>query len=66
MMGIKATDIAYGRLRSPDLDKMEEFLTRFGLVRSAPELALLRSLKDAVDPAGIMNPGVVFAAGHGA
>jgi hypothetical protein len=31
---IKAIDIAYGRLRSPDLDVMEEFLTRFGLVRS--------------------------------
>ncbi len=31
---IKATDIAYVRLRSPDLDLAEEFLTRFGLVRS--------------------------------
>ena len=35
MPWIKATDIAYGRFRSPDLDLMEEFLTRFGLVRSA-------------------------------
>ncbi len=34
MPWIKATDIAYVRLRSPDLDKAEEFLTRFGLVRS--------------------------------
>jgi catechol 2,3-dioxygenase-like lactoylglutathione lyase family enzyme len=31
----KVTDIAYGRLRSPDLDKAEEFLTDFGLVRAA-------------------------------
>jgi catechol 2,3-dioxygenase-like lactoylglutathione lyase family enzyme len=31
MAWIKVTDIAYGRLRSPDLDIAEEFLTRFGL-----------------------------------
>src|SRR6201984_1688105 len=35
MVWIKVTDIAYGRLRSPDLDVMEEFLTRFGMHRSA-------------------------------
>src|SRR5262245_19365928 len=34
MAQIKVTDIAYGRFRSPDLDVMEEFLTRFGLMRS--------------------------------
>src|SRR5262245_42669755 len=34
MLGIKVTDIAYGRLRAPDLDLMEEFLTRFGMMRS--------------------------------
>ncbi len=34
MAGIKVTDIAYGRLRSPDLDQAEEFLTNFGLVRA--------------------------------
>ena len=34
MPWIKATDIAYARLRVPDLDVMEEFLTRFGLVRA--------------------------------
>jgi len=34
MPWIKAADIAYGRFRAPDLDVMEEFLTRFGLVRS--------------------------------
>jgi catechol 2,3-dioxygenase-like lactoylglutathione lyase family enzyme len=28
----KVTDIAFGRLRVPDLDEMEEFLRRFGLV----------------------------------
>jgi catechol 2,3-dioxygenase-like lactoylglutathione lyase family enzyme len=32
---IKATDLAYGRLTAPDLDAMEEFLTHFGLIRSA-------------------------------
>ncbi|MCZ6874531.1 MAG: VOC family protein [bacterium] len=30
---IKVTDIAYGRLRSPDLDAQEAFLTHFGMVR---------------------------------
>jgi len=35
MAGIKVEDIAYGRLRAPDLDAMEEFLTEFGLVRAA-------------------------------
>jgi catechol 2,3-dioxygenase-like lactoylglutathione lyase family enzyme len=32
---IKVTDLAYGRLRAPDLDAMEEFLTHFGMIRSA-------------------------------
>jgi hypothetical protein len=32
---IKVRDIAYARLRSPDLDVMEEFLTNFGLVKVA-------------------------------
>ena len=31
---IKVTDIAWGRIRSPDLDVQEEFLTSFGLVRA--------------------------------
>ena len=30
---IKVKDIAYGRLRSPDLDEQEAFLTEFGMVR---------------------------------
>src|SRR6201997_4537784 len=34
MAWVKVTDIAYGRLRAPDLDVMEEFLTRFGLRRT--------------------------------
>jgi catechol 2,3-dioxygenase-like lactoylglutathione lyase family enzyme len=34
MSAIKVTDMAYGRLRAPDLDVMEEFLTRFGMTRS--------------------------------
>ena len=35
MPTIKVTDIAWGRLRSPDLDRSEEFLTDFGMVRAA-------------------------------
>jgi catechol 2,3-dioxygenase-like lactoylglutathione lyase family enzyme len=35
MSGIKILDIAYPRLRCPDLDAMETFLTDFGMVRSA-------------------------------
>ena len=31
---IKIADVAYGRLRAPDLGRMEEFLTNFGLIRS--------------------------------
>ena len=30
---IKVTDMAYGKLRSPDLDAQEEFLTHFGMVK---------------------------------
>ena len=32
---IKVRDLAYGRLRAPDLDAMEEFLTHFGMIRAA-------------------------------
>ena len=31
---IKVTDLAYGRLGAPDLDRMEEFLVDFGMVRA--------------------------------
>ena len=34
MACIKVADMAYGRLKAPDLDLMEEFLTRFGMVRT--------------------------------
>src|SRR6478672_7361232 len=34
MPHIKVSDIAYGRLRAPDLDVAEEFLTRFGMKRA--------------------------------
>jgi hypothetical protein len=32
---VKVADFLWGRLRSPDLDQAEEFLTDFGLVRVA-------------------------------
>jgi hypothetical protein len=32
---VKVTDLAFGRLQSPSLDQAEEFLARFGLVRTA-------------------------------
>jgi catechol 2,3-dioxygenase-like lactoylglutathione lyase family enzyme len=35
MPQIKVRDIAYGRLRAPNLDAMEEFLTDFGMRRAA-------------------------------
>src|SRR5258708_20669748 len=34
MAWIKVSDMAYGRLKAPDLDVMEEFLTRFGMARA--------------------------------
>ncbi|HUN50528.1 MAG TPA: hypothetical protein VMU42_05405, partial [Candidatus Sulfotelmatobacter sp.] len=34
MPTIKVTDIAYGRVRVPDLDQMEEFLTHFGFIKA--------------------------------
>src|SRR3954469_5162112 len=35
MAVIKVRELAYGRLKAPDLDAMEEFLTHFGLIRAA-------------------------------
>jgi catechol 2,3-dioxygenase-like lactoylglutathione lyase family enzyme len=35
MPGIKVKDMAYARLSAPDLDRMEEFLTDFGLIKVA-------------------------------
>jgi len=34
MAVIKVRDLAYGRLRAPDLDAEEAFLTSFGMVRA--------------------------------
>ena len=34
MAVIKVRDLAYARLRSPDLDAQEEFLIAFGMVRA--------------------------------
>jgi len=34
MAVIKVKDLAFGRLRSPDLDQAEEFLTHFGMIRA--------------------------------
>ena len=34
MAVIKVKDLAYGRLRAPDLDAMEEFLIHFGMRRA--------------------------------
>jgi hypothetical protein len=31
---VKVSDIAYGWLRAPDLDRMEAFLLDFGMVRA--------------------------------
>lgn len=46
---IKVQDIAYARLRSPDLDAQEEFLTHFGMVTAArtPQALYMRG----TDPA---------------
>jgi catechol 2,3-dioxygenase-like lactoylglutathione lyase family enzyme len=38
---IKVRDLAFGRLRAPDLDAMEEFLTHFGMMRAARTPAAL-------------------------
>jgi catechol 2,3-dioxygenase-like lactoylglutathione lyase family enzyme len=34
MTALKVRDIAFGRLRAPDLDAMEEFLVNFGMMRA--------------------------------
>jgi len=45
---IKVKELAYGRLRAPDLDAMEEFLTHFGMKRSArtPNALYMRGTDD--------------------
>jgi catechol 2,3-dioxygenase-like lactoylglutathione lyase family enzyme len=46
---IKVKDLAYGRLRAPDLDAMEEFLTHFGMIRAArtPSALYMRGTDEA-------------------
>jgi len=36
----------------------------FGLTRSAAEIAAMRAIKAALDPAGLLNPGVLLPSGH--
>jgi len=46
---IKVQDLAYGRLRAPDLDVMEEFLTHFGMLRAARRRSLTTTLNGLPD-----------------
>jgi catechol 2,3-dioxygenase-like lactoylglutathione lyase family enzyme len=67
---IKVIDLAYGRLRAPDLDMAEEFLTNFGMVRAerTPTALYMRG----TDPAHHIHvtekgePGFVGLAYHAA
>src|SRR6266702_7255143 len=67
---IKVTDLAYGRLRAPDLDAAEEFLTNFGMVRAerTPSALYMRGTDSAhhihVTEKG--DPGFVGFAYHAA
>ena len=51
MPAIKVRELAYGRLRSPDLDVQEEFLTNFGMVRVARTAA--KTPKTAANSASV-------------
>jgi catechol 2,3-dioxygenase-like lactoylglutathione lyase family enzyme len=71
MPTIKAKDVAFGRLAAPDLDQMEEFLTDFGMVRSARTPTALYMRGTGVD--GFLHVthlgeprfiGVAFVAAH--
>ena len=58
MAVIKVRDLAYGRLRSPDLDAQEEFLTAFGMARAArTPTALYMRGTDAVHHIHITEKG---------
>src|SRR6266542_844141 len=67
---IKVQDLAYGRLRAPDLEAAEEFLTNFGMVRAerTPSALYMRG----TDPAHHIHvtekgePGFVGFAYHAA
>src|SRR5438552_14527425 len=67
---IKATDLAYGRLRSPDLDVAEEFLTNFGMARAArTNTALYMRGTDAphhIHVTGKGDPGFIGLADYAA
>ncbi|MGH7416149.1 MAG: VOC family protein, partial [Candidatus Rokuibacteriota bacterium] len=62
---IKVRDLAWARMRAPDLDAMEEFLTHFGLIRAArtPKALYMRGTDPAhhihvtekADDAGFMG-----------
>src|SRR5271163_5145676 len=62
MANIKVRDLAYGRIRSPDLDVQEEFLTAFGMVRAArtPTALYMRG----TDPAHHIHVTELGAPGH--
>src|SRR5215510_3126134 len=68
---IKVTDLAYGRLRAPDLDLAEEFLTQFGMTRAdrTPTALYMRGTDAAhhIHVTGKGDPGFVgfayYAAG---
>src|SRR5487761_995702 len=66
--GIRIREIAYPRLRAPDLDVMEEFLTDFGFIRAARTAGAL--YMRGTDPAHHIHvtekgaPGFVSLAYH--
>src|SRR6266545_4352526 len=67
---IKVTDLAYGRLRAPDLDLAEEFLTHFGMLRveRTPQALYMRGT-DAAHHVHVTEkgePGFVGFAYHAA
>ena len=57
MAVIKVTDIAYARLRAPDLDLQSEFLENFGLVQSKPKNAIYYRGTDPVHHLHITGKG---------
>lgn len=67
---IKVTDLAYVRLRAPDLDRMEAFLTDFGMVRAArsPRALYMRGTdaQHHLHVTELGEPGFIGAAFHAA
>jgi catechol 2,3-dioxygenase-like lactoylglutathione lyase family enzyme len=59
---IKATDIAWGRIRSPDLDQAEAWLTDFGMVRAERTRSAL--FMRGTDPAHHIHVTELGAPGH--